>query len=76
MENTPEKYKSLFDTIDEQSGKSCPFNWLSTTHMCVSSEDLLLEGTLLIVSRRGGLLKQRRCVLTYLYIIRYNVMVP
>ncbi len=73
MESPAEKYKSLFDSIEDQSGTPSIFHWLPTTHVNISEEDLLIDSPVLVVSRRGGLLKQRRCILTRLYLIRFNV---
>jgi len=73
VQPTSEKFKSLFDTIEEQTSSPCLFNWIPNTHVNITAEEILLDSDLLIISSRGGLLKQRRCVLTHLYLIRHNV---
>ena len=73
MDVSTKKYRSLFDIMEDQSAQPCLFHWTPCTYVKPLPEEFLFEGELLFISRRGGLLKQRRCILYRSFLVRHRV---
>ncbi len=74
MDVSSEKFKSFFDILEEQTEAPCPFQWTPCNYVKTGPDEPIFEGDLLFTSRRGGLLKQRRCRLLKSVLVRHNVI--